>query len=155
MLYAAKDALHIQDIVIQSCVALSRISSACFLFLDHILWLHRVKVINIDIKPISKLCNQFWLLSSIVNLIRNIYDWHRIQQNRNSQGHTQRRGIGNMPQVLPTALDTAKNAFDVLIPMNSLQYVSISGVVQGTTGAISSIIGLLTIWNEHLKLQNK
>lgn len=60
-----------------------------------------------------------------------------------------------MPQVLPTALDTAKNAFDVLIPMNSLQYVSISGVVQGTTGAISSIIGLLTIWNEHLKLQNK
>ncbi|XP_067946374.1 peroxisomal membrane protein 11B-like [Watersipora subatra] len=154
MLYAAKDAFYIENLVIQTCVALSRISSACFLFLDHIIWLRRVKAIKIDITPVSRLSNQFWLLSLVMNLIRNAHDWYRIQQY-----HTQKQATAKptdfVPETLPTILDTAKNAFDILIPLNGLQYAKVPGVVQGATGALSSIIGILTIWNNHLKLQNK
>ena len=153
MLYAAKEGFYIKDFVIQTCVVLSRIASACFLFLDHILWLHRVKAINVDIKPISKLCNQFWVLSTIINLVRNAYDWNRIRLNQHSKHED--LPAGYVPELLPTALDTVKNSFDLLIPMNGLKYWNIAGVVQGTTGAISSVIGMMTIWDDRLKLQNR
>lgn len=155
MLYAAKEAFHIDNIIIQSCVALSRIASACFLFLDHIVWMHRVKAITMDIKPISKLSNQFWLLSSLINLIRNVYDWYRIYQHHAEKKRVDIESSAHVPETLPTLLDTAKNAFDILIPMNGLQYAIVPGVVQGATGAVSSIIGIATVWDEHLKLTNR
>lgn len=152
MLYAAKEGFYIKDFVIQTCVVLARIASACFLFLDHILWLQRVKAINIDIKPISKLCNQFWVLSTIINLVRNAYDWNRIRLCNTVQ---EELPASYVPEILPTALDTVKNGFDLLLPMNGLKYWNIAGVVQGSTGVISSMIGMATIWNERLKLQNR
>lgn len=156
MLYAAKEGFYITDFVIQTCIVLARIASACFLFLDHILWLQRVKAINIDIKPISKLCNQFWVLSTVINLVRNCYDWNRIRLHHNPQGKTSRTQTSDyVPETIPTLLDTVKNAFDLLIPMNGLQYWQVAGVVQGTTGAVSSLIGIATIWNDQLKLQNR
>lgn len=155
MIYAAKEAMYIQDFILQTCVTLSRISSACFLFLDHILWLHRVRAININIKPISTLCNRFWLLSTIMNLVRNVYDWHRIYQSQRRQSQVGIHHPGFVPETLPTILDSVKNSFDVLIPMHSLQYMHIPGVVQGVTGAVSSVIGIMTVWNDKLKLQNR
>lgn len=155
MLYAAKEGFYIKDFVIQTCVVLARISSACFLFLDHILWMQRVKAINIDVKPISKLCNQFWVLSTIINLVRNAYDWNRIRENYKRQTDAGSENSSYVPPALPTLLDTCKNALDLLIPMNGLKYLSVPGLVQGTTGAISSVIGMSTIWNDRLKLQNR
>lgn len=154
MLYAAKEALYIEEFIIQTCVVLARISSACFLLLDHVVWMHRVKAINIDIKPISRLSNRFWLLSTVLSLMRNMYDWHRIYQHNSLEGK-RAVGSGYVPQTIPTLLDTARNAFDILIPMNGLQYASVPGVVQGATGTLSSLIGILTLWNDELKLQNK
>lgn len=153
MLYAAKDAMYIKDFILQTCLTLARISSACFLFLDHILWLHRVKAIHIDIKPISKICNQFWLLSMVINLMRNAYDWHRIYQHHNQQ--RMRTTEVYVPETLPTLMDTVRNTFDILVPMNGLQYAHVPGVVQGATGVVSSLISIMVIWNDKYKLPNK
>ena len=108
-----------------------------------------------DIKPISKLSNQFWLLSSLINLIRNVYDWYRIYQHHAEKERVDIESSAHVPETLPTLLDTAKNAFDILIPMNGLQYAIVPGVVQGATGAVSSIIGIATVWDDHLKLTNR
>lgn len=152
MIYLAKDALHIRDMMIQTCMTLSRISSACYLFLDHIIWLHKAKAISIDIKAVSRLSSQFWLFSTILNLVRNMYDWERIY---NSSVLVRKDEPMIVPPLIPTILDTVRNSFDILIPMNSLQLVQVPGVVQGLTGAISSLIGLATMWNIELKLINK
>jgi len=155
MIYQAKQALHIQDIVIQTCVTLSRIASACFLFLDHIIWLQRAKAINIDIKPISDISNQFWLLSTAINLVRNIYDWNRIYAAQQLDKRRRESARIEQPPSLSVALDTVKNLCDILIPLNGLGHIQVSGVVQGATGVVSSIIGIATVWDDNLKCLNK
>lgn len=154
MLYSAKQALHIKDVIVQACVTLSRIASACFLFLDHIIWLQRAKAININIKPISRLSNQFWLLSTILNIFRNIYDWNRIYDHQRLKTSPMRGSSTYVPETIPTLLDSVKNSFDILIPLHGLDYMYVPGVIQGATGAVSSMIGIATVWNDRLKLVN-
>ena len=54
----------------------------------------------------------------------------------------------------PLLLDTLKNCFDILLPLNSLKFVNLSPGMQGLCGLISSLIGLITIWDTKLKLKN-
>lgn len=53
---------------------------------------------------------------------------------------------------LPLLLDTIKNAFDVFLPLASLNYINISPGVQGVCGLVSSLIGLLLVWDSRFKL---
>lgn len=156
MIYSAKQALHIKDLILQSCVVISRLASAFFLFLDHIIWLHRVKLLKRDIQPVVQLSNRFWLLSISCGLVRNLYDWCRIYDHRKQlQSSRNARSEEFVPPLVPTLLDTVKNSFDVLIPLHGLKYLRVPGVVQGSTGAVSSVISMATVWNDRLKLINK
>lgn len=52
----------------------------------------------------------------------------------------------------PLLLDTAKNVFDIFLPMANLDFIKISPGLQGLYGLISSLIGLLIVFDSKYKL---
>lgn len=54
----------------------------------------------------------------------------------------------------PLLLDTMKNIFDLFIPLSNLKFVNLSSGMQGLCGLISSIIGLMILWDSKLKLKS-
>ncbi|XP_077989540.1 peroxisomal membrane protein 11B-like [Glandiceps talaboti] len=53
----------------------------------------------------------------------------------------------------PLALDTLKNCADIFLPLSSLGYIRLSSALQGILGMISSVIGVMTVWNSDYKLR--
>ena len=51
-------------------------------------------------------------------------------------------------------LDTLKNIFDICLPLSNLKYINLSPGVEGLCGFISSIIGLIILWDSKPKLKN-
>ncbi len=50
-------------------------------------------------------------------------------------------------------LDTLRNIFDILLPLSNLKYINISPGIEGFCGFISSIIGLIILWDTKPKLK--
>ena len=94
------------DIVLRVTITLSRISNAMFLLCDHFVWLHRAKVINVDVDGWNELSNRWWLYGDIMNLARDIYEVQRegsfIWENK------------------PLLLDLVKNLADIILPLAAL-----------------------------------
>ena len=72
----------------------------------------------------------------------------RSQSAQKYKNETKQRLVDN----IPVWMDTIRNSSDVWLPMASLNYISISPGTQGVLGVISSIVGMLTVWNSSLKL---
>jgi hypothetical protein len=51
-------------------------------------------------------------------------------------------------------LDTLKNIFDIFLPLSNLKYVNLSPGIEGICGLISSIIGLILLWDSKPKRKN-
>ncbi|XP_021961610.1 peroxisomal membrane protein 11B [Folsomia candida] len=67
----------IDDQVIRLTSALSRISSACFMAIDHIVCLHKLGLIHkncIDAPGWDKTGTRFWLYSIVMGLVRDVYE---------------------------------------------------------------------------------
>lgn len=54
----------------------------------------------------------------------------------------------------PLLLDFLKNFFDLFLPLNSLNFVRLSPGMVGLCGLMSSLIGLMTLWDSRLKLKS-
>jgi hypothetical protein len=52
----------------------------------------------------------------------------------------------------PLLLDTAKNVFDLFLPLSNLEFVKITPGTQGLFGLVSSLIGLLIVFDQRFKL---
>jgi peroxin-11B len=71
----------INDRVVRLTSALSRISSSCFMVLDHIVCLHKLGLLPANlIDPASwdRTSAKFWLYSIILGIIRDVYEINRI-----------------------------------------------------------------------------
>ena len=94
------------DIVLRITITLSRISNAMFLFCDHFIWLHRAKVINVDVDGWNELSNRWWLYGDIMNLARDIYEVRKegsfVLENK------------------PLLVDLVKNLADIILPLAAL-----------------------------------
>ncbi|XP_070543577.1 peroxisomal membrane protein 11B-like [Ptychodera flava] len=53
----------------------------------------------------------------------------------------------------PVALDTLKNGADIFLPLSSLGYLRLSSGLQGILGMISSVVGIMTVWDGRYKLK--
>ena len=107
------DALHSSvasvghpDIVLRVTITLSRISNAMFLLCDHFIWLHRAKVINVDVDGWNELSNRWWLYGDIMNLARDIYEV--------------RKEGSFLLENKPLLVDLVKNLADIVLPLAAL-----------------------------------
>ena len=169
--------MHLQDAILRLTVTMSKLNMACYLLIDHIVLASKIGLVKTDTKKWSQRAAQFWLAGIIFNLARNVYDIINVimqqiearqQMNRPKRqagdasdnqsmrsqsaqkykNETKQRLVDN----IPVWMDTIRNSSDVWLPMASLNYISISPGTQGVLGVISSIVGMLTVWNSSLKL---
>jgi len=166
--------LHIPDVVLRSLLTLSRIAQALYLFFDHIIWIGRAGLMKINSEKWSRLANRCWLYSITLHLLRDVYEIRRTWID-----HSQRRleqtnlscasdalvpvGLSALaPYLRPVShfwlerrdivVDTAKNLFDLFIPLNNANHVHINAGIIGLLGVLSSTAGIAMLIEPSLKL---
>ncbi|KAK3865359.1 hypothetical protein Pcinc_029028 [Petrolisthes cinctipes] len=82
VVYGALRTLHLPDLVLRTSLTLSRIYQAFFLLADHIIWLGRAGLCEIDRDKWGRLSNRFWLGSIICNLFRDGYEILQLLQKK-------------------------------------------------------------------------
>jgi peroxin-11B len=145
-----------------------------YLLVDHYVWATKIGLTDANPKQLSRIASRFWLVALVCNLMRNIYDILNIIQNnrrglRKGQQEsvsisryseeeycsraTSRSALGAVLANKPVIIDTIKNAADLLLPLTNLGFVNTPVQVQGILGMISSVMGILSVWNANLKLK--
>jgi len=177
-LYGVVTTAHLPDLVLRLTLTFSRVTQGIYLLMDHILWIGRAGVLgNIDNKKWARRSNKFWLVSIVLNLVRDFYEICRIAQTEVSQRRKRQRWSSMNPTclTLPSAegscgqisqpviscmqeypgvvIDTVKNGCDLWIPMTSLGYVKLSPGMVGLFGVISSLVSIAAIINPVMKIQ--
>ena len=126
------------------------------------MWVGKVKLFDVNTGKWGRAAARFWLLAVIFGLCRDLYElWKamRVEQSRlqhDTTGGSQtirtalQRTVRNNPAVM---VDTVKNATDIFLPLQSLEFVNLPGGVIGLLGVVSSLCGLASIWEDTLKLK--
>lgn len=166
-LYAALKSIHLTDPNLRHTVTLSRIGMAMYLFTDHVVWLGRAGLADVNTAKWSRLSYRLWLYYLVMNLSRDIYEISRIINNflnvseevpfgkvYKSQSLISKlqKFCGLLKMHKDVAFDTVKNGCDVCLPLAQLGYLSISPRTVGLLGAISSIAGMLPLLDPSYKL---
>lgn len=166
-LYTALKSIHLNDPTLRHTITLSRISMAMYLLTDHIVWLGRVGLADVNTAKWSKLSYKLWLYYLLMNLSRDIYEISRILNKFLSASEEVQFGkvyrsqslisklqrlCGFLTMHKDVAFDTVKNGCDVCLPLAQLGYLSISPRTVGVLGAISSVAGMLPLIDSSFKL---
>ncbi|XP_053212950.1 peroxisomal membrane protein 11B-like [Panonychus citri] len=161
LMYSSMSSLSISDPILRMIVTSSRISSSLFLFADHLVWLKKVGLLQIDESKWSDTSNRFWLYSSILNLLR---DCHEIKLLIESEQRLRKikQQLGSVEYLTTVgsillkhknvSIDTVKNICDTLLPMASLGQLKVSPSKIGLIGIVSSTAAILQIVNPSYRL---
>lgn len=157
LLHSALSSMKYPDLVVRITMTLSKIANALFLLADHIIWVGRAGICQINVDKWNKVSNKYWLMAIIMNLARDVYEISQIME-QESAGLRQRavRQCGsNVPIQLKAfcsvknhtdvLVDAIKNSCDVFIPLTSLGYTKLSPGVVGLLGFISSAAGIYSL----------
>lgn len=174
--HGALKTMHLSDVVLRLTLTLSKINQACYLLVDHLVWMGRVGLVQIDMKKWLDVSARFWLVSIMLNLVRDVYDMARLliealqrrkavlRRSHYNNGDAQykdkeKKVLSHSDLVMkcvsenkPLILDFVKNGADFFLPMSSLGHIQTSAGTQGILGVLSSVIGILTVWNPLLRL---
>lgn len=164
ILYSTLPLFHHHDPTVRSVLILSRISQALFLLTDHLLWLGRADVCNVNTDHWSRISNKYWLYSITLNLIRDFYEISKIFNTQKSI--LPRNGLKCSSDFVEVALrifsllhqnraimiDTVKNGCDFFIPLTALGHIKLSPGTVGWLGVISSLAGLLVLVEPKAKI---
>ncbi|RZF48360.1 hypothetical protein LSTR_LSTR007527 [Laodelphax striatellus] len=158
-LHSALKSLHYKETLVRLTCTFSKIAHAFYLLCDHVVWAGRTGVADIDTDRWSYNANRYWLLSIYCNLIRDAYEIFKLIQLHNQNCSSSKRSVMRKTHVTnliisnkEVAIDTLKNACDVLIPLTALGFVKLSPGATGLLGVISSIAGIVTIVDPFSKL---
>lgn len=159
-MYSALSSIHYPNVAVRVTTTLSRISMSLYLLADHILWIGRTGIFSVNGEKWGKVANKYWMYALFMNLVRDIYEIHRIMKLRQigladifSDGCDARKKIASCAQDHKEVIvDTVKNACDVMIPMTALGFLNFSPGSVGVLGVISSAAALLTLVDPLLKL---
>lgn len=162
-LYSALKMIKYPDVVIRVTITLAKIANALFLLADHIIWIGRVGLLRVNIEKWSKTANKYWLMSIIMNLIRDVYEIISIlefegksilmkKSNLSSNIWTQYKLLFHLRNHKDIVMDTIKNGCDLFIPLTALGFTNFTPGTVGIFGVISSIVGLYTLINPLYKL---
>ena len=154
MLYSSVSSLQISDPFLRMIITSSRISSSLFLFADHLVWLKKVGLLQVDEIKWSDTSNRFWLYSSVLNLLRDCHEINIMIKSEQRMKNL-RPELGSVEYVTAVAqifikhknitIDTVKNICDTLLPMANLGHVKVSPAHVGLLGIISSTAAMLQL----------
>lgn len=152
------------DPVIRHAVILSRIATSLFLLGDHLLWLGRADVYNINTQKWSRISNKYWLMAITMNLVRDFCEIYRlIKIQKDIVPSNGIRNVNDVYAVLSKTvnvvcsnknvlIDTIKNGCDFFIPLSALGHVNFAPGTIGWLGVISSLAGLSVLVDPKIKL---
>lgn len=157
-LYSALKVMKYPDVVVKITLTMSKIAHALFLLADHIIWIGRVGLYRVNIEKWSKVANKYWLMSVMMNLIRDIYEISKILEYHNKTRRLfphilhQYELLYKLRDHKDIVLDTIRNGCDLFIPLTALGYTNFAPGMIGIFGMISSILGIYTIIQPLYKL---
>ncbi|KJE96745.1 hypothetical protein CAOG_007019 [Capsaspora owczarzaki ATCC 30864] len=133
-----------------------------WLLIDHLLWFAKAGIVNVDAKKWSRRSAWFWLAGLILAVVRDIYQYMRVEQARaryiqrslnQPNSAEQAQTVLSSPTVQQFDKDLAthrleliKDVCDLIIPSSSLELIQPSAGLVGLLGLISSLIGLHQVW---------
>ncbi|XP_051157186.1 peroxisomal membrane protein 11B [Leptopilina boulardi] len=155
-LYSTFSTINYPDVVIRITMSVSRISSALFLLADHIIWIGRVGIMQVDISKWTSMSNRYWLMMLIMNLTRDFYEILQILKDCKTNllwNRASKRSVlkyygqvcSHFKYRTDIISDTIKNGCDIFIPLTALGYTKLSPGAVGILGVISSLIGIYTL----------
>lgn len=168
--YGALSSVHNPDVTLRLTLTLSKISSALFLFADHILWFARTGLFKrINVKKWTDLASKYWFLSIVMNLVRDLYEISRIinsDYDRIKSAGSAVCGIRSLTDLSHASLktyaclithkavvlDTVKNTCDFFIPLTALGHTKLTPRTIGILGVISTIAGAIAVAQPSAKL---
>ena len=155
--------INLKDPILRFLITFAKINRFLFLFLDHLVWAGRVRLVTIDNKQWSIRSARFWFVAILFGIFRDLYDFivalqiERVRLTHDSTGaqktlkNALTRVAKNNPALL---LDFVKNCTDIFLPLSQLKAgTGLSPGLVGIMGVVSSTCGLVAIWNEALKLR--
>ena len=172
LLHSALLYTKLRDSTLRLCLVCSRLSLACYLFIDHAVWAAKVGLITADSSKLRRIAARLWLLSLTAGLLRDAIEISRalrmeITKRREVE---QRRAVASQANDTqyslteqsidiiarfaanrPLLVDCIKNLADIFLPLATLGYITSDGL-HGLMGMVSSYMAILTIWDPALKL---
>lgn len=155
--------IHLTDPVLRFAITLSQINRAFYLLFDHVIWAGRVGLVKVDLQYWKRLSSKFWFVSLILALARDAYELllaYQLEKRREQETSHSREEIPSYVTILTVLqhnpsviLDAIKNGADFFIPPYHIGLINLPSGIIGLLGAISSLVGLYTIWNENVKLK--
>ncbi|PRP83577.1 hypothetical protein PROFUN_09126 [Planoprotostelium fungivorum] len=147
---AAKTWMQETDTVVSLTTVIQNLSLAIWLYYDHVIWAHKLGLIQRDLAPLSRKSNTFWLIAMLCGIAKATYLIHITQQ----LAHTTTKA--DMVESLRKrqsefSLELVRNLLDLPIPVTSLSprlaAVFPTGLV-GLCGTLSSLIGIHQVWSK-------
>lgn len=148
---------HIPNKRIGTILGLVAVCQALFMIFDNLLLLNRFKVIRLAHPDnIQRYLYQVWLLWISLSLTRDYYEIQASfavgQHHQSKQERTLARRANILWANKPLVVDTVKNLCDLYLPLSNLNIVRANPALQGLAGTVSSILGLLQLWDKTYQL---
>ncbi|GAB1861926.1 Peroxisomal membrane protein 11B [Camponotus japonicus] len=150
-LYLALKMMKYPDPTVKITLIMAKIANALYLLADHFIWVGRVGILRVNLEKWNKIANKYWLITIIMNLIRDIYEIAKIFKHEKSI-FKQYQIVSCLKSHKKVVMDTVKNGCDLFIPLTALGITKCTPGTVGLLGVISSFIGLCTIINPLYKL---
>ncbi|CAF1397748.1 unnamed protein product [Didymodactylos carnosus] len=152
----ALESVHIRNTRMSVLFGLIAVCQSLFMLFDNLLLLNRYKIIKLqNAQQYTKYLNEVWLLWLSLALTRDWYEVNGLYKNNelmksNKQTVVQKFRVfwNNKPLVI----DTTKNLCDIYLPLSNLNFLSLHPGLQGLVGTISSVLGLLQLWDKQYQL---
>lgn len=160
--YSATRCFHLSDPVLRTSLTLSRCWTALQLFADHVLLLQQVGLLKSDQQKWGERANKFWLYSTGVNLLRDLYEIvNVIQRSRaRSKGNLDSKlfdlkfvsPIHWMRQHPQLSCDVIKNFSDFWIPYSAVNKLHLHPGLVALLGITSTTMGIMQIYDQKYRL---
>ena len=154
---AGVKAMQVQDKILRLLIVLRRATYVIYYFIDQFTWAARVGLYKSNPKEWSKFQARFWFTGLILGVLRNLYDWivllSGIKEKVEPDEETNQSVACRIAQRPDVVVDSVKNAADFLLPLNVMGYVKLNTGLAGLLGLISSLCGVIAVWNPKLKLK--
>lgn len=136
-----------------------------YLLCDHFLWLNRKSLIQINATTWGQIGNRYWLLSIIMNLVRDALELNNLMKAilKKKILNTINRKVVPKEVFAEEAvqfvrnhkdllIDTVKNSCDLILPLTNIGIVKFSPCTTGIIGMVSSLLSLYTLMDKTAKL---
>lgn len=129
----------------------AKLAYAAFLLCDHIIWIARIGLIDVDTERWSKSSNRYWAITVSLQLLIDVYEIYKVVNSKTSEEKTNKILLRLVCYRKDLVLDTLKNLCDLIIPLTGLGMIRTSPGLVGAVGMLTSVAGLVTLIDPQYK----